>query len=86
MQTDIVEKIIHLPITERVEIIEVLSRSVRLDLRELNDKSPTNTSSNNEKRDAIRRLRGVAKIEGQPAPDDREVRDEYHRYLDEKYK
>ncbi len=34
MQTELIEKLIHLPIDERVEIIERISRSVREDLRE----------------------------------------------------
>ena len=34
MPSDLIEQIIHLPIAERVEIIEKISRSVREDLRE----------------------------------------------------
>ncbi len=34
MQAELIEKIIHLPIEERVEIIEKISRSVREDLLE----------------------------------------------------
>ncbi len=34
MQTEIIEQIIHLPIAERIEIIEQISRSVKEDLRE----------------------------------------------------
>ncbi|MDQ3320949.1 MAG: hypothetical protein M3525_00625 [Acidobacteriota bacterium] len=34
MQIELIEQIIHLPIAERVEIIERVSRSVREDLRE----------------------------------------------------
>ena len=35
MQTEIIEQIIHLPIAERVEIIEKISRSVKEDLNEI---------------------------------------------------
>lgn len=84
MHTEIIKQINNLPIAERVEIIEEVSRSVRRDLR-----SPSNGDSEairEKRRAAIRRLRGIARIEGKSAPSDKEARDEYHNYLEEKYK
>ena len=81
MQTELIEQIIHLPIAERVEIIEKISRSVREDLRENNDEQ----SSLEKRKAAIERLRGVAKMENPPMTKE-EVREDYYNYLAEKYK
>ncbi len=81
MQTELIEKIIHLPIAERVEIIERISRSVREDLRESNGEKP----SLEERKAAIERLRGIAKTENPPMTKE-EVREEYYNHLAEKYK
>lgn len=80
VQTELIEQIIHLPIAERVEIIERISRSVREDLME--------SESNNEKflvrSEAIKRLRGIAKTDNPPITkeDDRKIIEDY---LTEKY-
>ena len=81
MQTELIEQIIHLPIAERVEIIEKISRSVREDLRENNDEQ----SSLEKRKAAIERLRGVAKMENPPMTKE-ETREDYYNYLAEKYK
>ena len=81
MQTELIEQIIHLPIAERVEIIEKISRSVREDLRENNDEQ----SSLEKRKAAVERLRGVAKMENPPMTKE-EVREDYYNYLAEKYK
>ena len=81
MQTEIIERIIHLPIAERVELIEKISRSVREDLRENND----GKSTLNERKAAVERLRGVAKMENPPMTKE-ETREDYYNYLAEKYK
>jgi hypothetical protein len=62
MQTELIEQIIHLPIAERVEIIERISRSVREDLRENEVEKP----SLEERKAAIERLRGIAETENPP--------------------
>jgi hypothetical protein len=55
-----IEQIIHLPITERIEIIERVSRSVREDLSKTID-------NDLEKRNlAYERLRGIAKSDNPP--------------------
>ncbi len=81
MQVELIEKIIHLPIAERVEIIEKISRSVREDLRDDNGEK----SSLAERKAAIERLRGFAKTENPPMTKE-EVREDYYNYLAEKYK
>lgn len=82
MQTKLIEQIIHLPIAERVEIIERISRSVREDLRE---KQNTEYSIE-ERRKAVDSLRGIAAVKGKTPPTDEEVKEDYTNYLAEKYK
>ncbi len=60
MQVELIEKIIHLPIAERVEIIEKISHSVSRDLSE----SQVEQSSQDARNDAYLRLRGIAAVEG----------------------
>ncbi|MGC2236501.1 MAG: hypothetical protein WA584_10090 [Pyrinomonadaceae bacterium] len=80
MQVELIEQIIHLPIAERVEIIERISRSLREDLRE----SEAEKSSLDERKAAYLRLRGALKLENPPG--DEEVKEDYYNYLSEKYK
>jgi hypothetical protein len=82
MQTELIEKIIHLPIAERVEIIERISRSVREDLRE----SQSKNSNLDERRAAYDRLRGIASVEGKTPPNDEEVKEDFMNHLSEKHK
>lgn len=58
----VIEQIIHLPITERIEIIEKLSRSVREDL----SKTKNEDTKFAERSAAINRLRGIAKSDNPP--------------------
>ena len=81
MQVELIEQIIRLPIAERVEIIERISRSVREDLRE-NVKKP----NLEERKKAVDRLRGIAAVEDKTPPTDEEIREDYTNYLAEKYK
>ncbi len=82
MQTEIIKQIIHLPIAERVEIIERISRSVREDLRGENSEKP----SQDERNTAYLRLRGIASVEGKIPPTDEEVKEDFINYLSEKHK
>lgn len=87
MHTEIIKQINELPIAERVEIIEEVSRSVRRDLRSHDRADGDSDEGLREKRrEAINRLRGVASIKGKIAPTDQELKDEYYNYLAEKYK
>jgi len=81
MQVELIEQIIHLPIAERVEIIEKISRSVREDLRENGEKINLE-----ERKKAVDRLRGIAAVEGKTPPTDEEIKEDYAKYLAEKYK
>ena len=86
MQMDLVKEIIHLPISDRMEIIEQLSRSVRRDLRNSEHQEVSKEAQIEKRRQAIQRLRGIAKVEGKPAPTKEEWREERTDYLLEKYK
>lgn len=82
MQSQIIEQIRHLPISERIAIIEEISRSVREDLQQ---NGQANKPSEEERKAAIKRLRGAAKKDNPPMTKE-EARDDYHNYLAEKYK
>lgn len=82
MQTELIEQIIHLPIPERIEIIERISRSLREDLRE----SDYSNDSFERRKTAYERLRGIAAVKGKTPPTDEEVKEDYINYISEKYK
>ncbi|MFZ1699281.1 MAG: hypothetical protein WBO10_17055 [Pyrinomonadaceae bacterium] len=86
MHTEIVKRISELPIAERVEIIEEVSRSVRRDLQKNGKNSDEQAEIVKKRREAIKRLRGIAAVEGKTAPSDQEVKEDYYNYLAEKYK
>lgn len=86
MQIELIEQIIHLPIAERVEIIERVSRSVREDLQENGRKQNEKELSIEERMKAVDRLRGIAAVEGKTPPTDAQVKEDYANYLAEKYK
>jgi hypothetical protein len=86
MQAELIEQIIHLPIAERVEIIERVSRSVREDLQENGRKQNEKELSIEERVNAVNRLRGIAAVEGKAPPTDEQVKEDYANYLAEKYK
>ena len=65
--------IIQLPIPERLSLLELVSRSLREDLR----LHPTPQS-------LAARLRGIARPDG-PAPTDAELEHDYTTYLERKY-
>jgi len=69
----LISEIRQLPLEQRMELLEAISRSVREEMRprELRES-------------AVSRLRGIAKPEG-PPPSDEEIKEDYTRYLTEKY-
>ena len=69
MQVELIKQIIHLPIAERVEIIERISRSVREDLRENSERFNLE-----ERKKAVNRFRGIAAVEGKTSPTDEEIK------------
>lgn len=82
MQVEIIEQIIHLPIAERVEITEKISRSVREDLRASNIEAVSLV----DRQAAVRKLRRIVAVKGKTPPTDEEIREGYTNYLAEKYK
>lgn len=86
MQIELIEQIIHLPIAERVEIIERVSRSVREDLQVDGKKQSEKELSIKERIEAVNRLRGIAAVEGKTPPTDEQVKEDYRNYISEKYK
>ena len=70
---ELVEEIRRLPLEQRVELLEVISRSVREEVRPREHRASI-----------VSRLRGIAKPDG-PPPTDEEVKEDYTRYLMEKY-
>ena len=82
MHTEIVKQITSLPVFERIEIIEEVTRSVRRDL----GRQPLTDEEKLRRSEAIRQLAGIASVEGKTPPTDEEWREERTNYLLEKYK
>jgi archaellum biogenesis ATPase FlaH len=89
----IIEEIKQLSVTERIALIEAITRSLREDLETGQSAASISAASNTETADdgererkiaAVRRLRGVAKSEGEQ-PSDEELKEDYVNYLSEKY-
>ena len=76
----VLEQIIHLPIAERIELIEKVSRSVREDFNKTDNKEAKFA----ERSAAINRLRGIAKTDNPPMTR-KEERKIIEDYLMEKY-
>jgi hypothetical protein len=72
-QKQLIEEIRQLPLQERMKLLEEISRSVREEMH-----------TREHRESAVRRLRGIAKPDG-PMPSDEEIKEDYARYLTEKY-
>ena len=72
-QEELIKEIDQLPLEEQVELLETISRSVRGKLQPPEGR-----------RSIVSRLRGIAKPDG-PMPSDEELKEDYVRYLEEKY-
>lgn len=87
------EEIKQLSVTERIALIEAITRSLREDL-EMREEvvaaaqtGPRQTGTQGTEQDKLslsQRLRGVLKFEGSP-PNDEELKEMYTDYLAEKY-
>jgi hypothetical protein len=84
MQMQITEQIRSLPISERIAIIEEISRGVRENLKEKGGNKKE--LSIEERKAVVDRLRGGAAVEGRTPPTDEEIKEDYANYLLEKYK
>jgi hypothetical protein len=92
-QQQFIEEIKRLSIEERIALIEAISRSLREELeangedtamfnQEINE---IDVEDERERRlSAVQRLRGIIKFEGEP-PTDEELKEDYVKYLTEKY-
>jgi ribosomal protein L7/L12 len=95
-----IEEIKQLSIAERIALLEAITHSLREDLATgqeaasisvtdnasavTDNASATSESTRERKIAAVRRLRGIAKFEGEP-PSDEELKEDYVNYLAEKY-
>jgi hypothetical protein len=70
---EIVKEIVQLPVAEREAMVEEIRRSIREDLQ------PVETRVS-----IVDQLYGIAKPDG-PMPSDEELKEDYIRYLTEKY-
>jgi hypothetical protein len=92
-QQQFLEEIKQLSIVERIAVIEAIFRSLREDLEisggnvaiSGGETPQANVQEERERKiAAVRRLRGVLKTSGNP-PSDEELKDDYIKYLTEKY-
>jgi hypothetical protein len=72
-QEQLIDEIRRLPIERRVELLELISRTVREEM-----------SPRGERGSLSEQLRGIAKFDGEP-PTDEELREMRAEYLTEKY-
>ena len=89
----LIEEIRRLPMAQRLELLEAVSRSLREELEPREDSQADGQGESNQA-DAqgsdqnattlSQRLRGILKFDGDP-PTDEEVKDAYADYLLEKY-
>ncbi len=70
---ELIKEIMQLPLEQRIKLLTEISRSVTEETRPQERRMA-----------AVRRLRGIAKFDG-PAPTDEEIKEDYTRYLMEKY-
>jgi hypothetical protein len=92
-QQQFIEEIKRLSVTDRIALLEAITRSLREDLEtsggdlaSLDEGNPeASVQSETERRiAAVHRLRGIIKFDGDP-PSDEELKDHYTNYLIEKY-
>lgn len=84
MNIELIRQINALPISERVELIEEISRGLRRDMKEA-DRSIMSKEKKRIRSEAIRKLRGIASVPGKQPPTDEEWREERTNYLLEKH-
>jgi hypothetical protein len=72
-QEELIKEITQLPLEQKMELLEAISRSVREEIQ-----------PREHRESVVSRLRGIAKFDG-PPPSDEELKEDYTRYLTEKY-
>ncbi len=79
-------EILQLPLEQRKELLETVAHSLRKDLEASAQEIPGTDAENERERKlaAVRRLRGILKTSENP-PSDEELKEDYTKYLTEKY-
>ena len=72
-QAELIKEIKQLPVDRQREILDVITRDLREQTQPPEDRSSI-----------VSRLRGIAKPDG-PIPSDEDLKEDYIRYLEEKY-
>jgi hypothetical protein len=85
MHTEIVSQINQLPLIERLEIIEEVSRELKRELGR-NERPFLTEEQKKVRLEAVEILSGIASVTGKRPPTDQEIKDGYGDYLVEKYK
>ncbi len=86
-QQEIYRQIVALPFREQKELVEKLSRNLKLENGENGNKEFVEKElSVEEKMAIVESLSGFAAVEGKTPPTDEEIREDYTNYLMEKYK
>jgi hypothetical protein len=75
---ELIERVTRLPASQRLELIELLSHSLREEL------APQQTSATDEQVSIVQRLFGILRTEGPPQTDE-ELKEQYTDYLVRKY-
>ena len=85
-QEEIIKTIRQLPLNERVELLEEISRSVSEELGSAGTtkKEPDRSTEREQKLAAFHRLQGMLRT-SEPPPTDQELNDDYVNYLEKKY-
>jgi hypothetical protein len=85
-QEEIITTIRQLPLEERVQLLEEISRSVQEELGSVivKENQPRSSADREHRLAAFERLQGMLKADGSP-PTDQELKDDYLNYLEKKY-
>ena len=81
---EIVREILTLPIFEQFEVIEKIQFNLKQNLKA--QTAAKQKLSVKEKLAIVENLAGIGKPDGKPAPTDEEIKEDYTKYLAEKYK
>jgi len=75
---ELIERVIRLPVSQRLELIELLTHSLREEL------APQPTIATEDAVDTVNRLFGILRMDD-PPPTDEEIKEDYTNYLSQKY-
>ena len=75
---ELIERVTRLPVSQRLELIELLTHSLREEL------APQPTTATEDAVDMVNRLFGILRTDDLP-PTDEEIKEDYTNYLSQKY-